>query len=189
MEWTNYISIGFFQAIITGVVWFLASYLKTKGKNLATSEDIDKITDKIESVKIAYAKELEGLKSQLNARFHAQTLRFEKEFNVLQDVWTHLIDLRDAGEAFTPGFKSGPIDESKAKERFGEAYYNLLKVIDVQKPFSHKNSLSFSKTTGTARSSMLESMSSSPNHTSSRTWCPKSSGTGETRALRISGIL
>ncbi|MGO9568089.1 MAG: hypothetical protein ACLP5H_11150 [Desulfomonilaceae bacterium] len=102
MEWTEYLSMGIFQAVITGIVWFLASYLTAKGKNLATQEDVKKITDKIESVKIEYAKELESLKSELNAKFHAQTVRFEKEFSVLQDVWKHLIDLRDAGEAFTP---------------------------------------------------------------------------------------
>jgi hypothetical protein len=75
MEWTEYLKIGVFQAIITVAVWFTASYVKEKGKNLATREDIDEITRKIESAKIEYAKELESIKSQLNAKFHTHTVQ------------------------------------------------------------------------------------------------------------------
>ncbi len=135
MEWTNYISIGIFQAIVTGVVWFLASYLKAKGKNIATSEDIKEITDKIESAKTEYAKELEGIKSQLSTKFHAETVRFEKEFQVLEEVWSRLIDLHNAGEAFQTGVRSGEPDEAEDRKRFGKAYNAFLRTIDVQKPF------------------------------------------------------
>ncbi|MBP5074764.1 hypothetical protein HUS84_12285 [Pseudomonas chlororaphis] len=44
---------------------FLPSYSKEKGKNLATKEDIEAITEKIESVKVDYAKQLELYKLQL----------------------------------------------------------------------------------------------------------------------------
>lgn len=40
---------------------FLGSYLRTKGKNLATKEDIEAITKKIESIKAEYATQLELL--------------------------------------------------------------------------------------------------------------------------------
>ncbi len=74
---------------------YLPSYIEEKGKNLATKEDIREITDKIESVKIEYAKELEGLKSQLNAKFHAQTVRFEKEFDSYKEIWGSLVEVED----------------------------------------------------------------------------------------------
>jgi hypothetical protein len=135
MQWADYLSVGIFQAVITAVVWFAASYLKEKGKNLATREDIHEITRQIEAAKIEYAKELEGLKSQLNAKFHAQTVRFEKEFQVLEEVWSRLIDLHNAGAAFQPGVKFGEPDKDEDMKRFGEAYKAFLRTIDVQKPF------------------------------------------------------
>jgi hypothetical protein len=114
---------------------YLPSYIKQKGKNLATREDIHEITRQIESAKIEYSRELEGLKNQLNLKFHAHTVRFEKEFRVLEEVWSRLIDLHNAGAAFKPGFKSGEPDEEEDKKRFWEAYNALLRTIDVQKPF------------------------------------------------------
>lgn len=51
--------IGYFLRV------FFPSYTKEKGKNLATKEDIREITEKIESVKVDYAKSLETLKSNL----------------------------------------------------------------------------------------------------------------------------
>ncbi len=44
---------------------FLPSYSKEKGKNLATKEDIEAITEKIESVKVDHAKQLELYKLKL----------------------------------------------------------------------------------------------------------------------------
>lgn len=44
---------------------FFPSYSKEKGKNLATKEDIQAITEKIESVKAEYAKSLETVKTKL----------------------------------------------------------------------------------------------------------------------------
>jgi hypothetical protein len=135
MQWTDYLSIAFLQAVITLLVWYVAPYTKEKGKNLATREDIEEITDKIESVKTEYAKELEGLKSQLNAKFHAQTVRFEKEFQVLEEVWTRLLDLRNAGAAFKPGVRMGEQDENELRKCFGTAYGDFLRTIDTHKPF------------------------------------------------------
>ncbi len=43
--------------------FLLPSYFSEKGKNLATKEDIASITDKVESVKIDYAKVIEELRS------------------------------------------------------------------------------------------------------------------------------
>jgi len=57
-------------ALVTGIVTlliqnFLPSYAREKGKNLATKEDIELITKKIESVKTDYSKQLESHKSKL----------------------------------------------------------------------------------------------------------------------------
>lgn len=57
---------------------YLPSYANEKGKNLATREDVHEITDKIESVKAEYAKEIESLKSHLTAKSQILTLRYVK---------------------------------------------------------------------------------------------------------------
>lgn len=59
-------------AVIAGVVVyfiiksFLPSYFSEKGKNLATKEDVGKITDEIEEVKMQYATQLQDVIHQNN---------------------------------------------------------------------------------------------------------------------------
>ena len=47
--------------------FYLSSYLSEKGKNLATREDIEEITDKIEGVWTQYATLIEELGSSRNS--------------------------------------------------------------------------------------------------------------------------
>lgn len=55
----------FASIVIVGwlVRFYLPGYMKEKGKNLATKEDVADITNKIEQVKAEYAKQLEHYKS------------------------------------------------------------------------------------------------------------------------------
>jgi hypothetical protein len=142
MEWWDYLIIVVLQGIVTGCIWYFAPYFKEKGKNVATREDIEEITDKIESVKNDYAKELEGLKSQLNAKFHAQTVRFEKEFKVFEEVWASLVSLRDATRRLRPLFEyadpKDPKHPEEAKKRlddFGKSYDSFYTVVHCNRPF------------------------------------------------------
>jgi hypothetical protein len=142
MECNYYLSMGLFQAIITAIVWFCASYIKEKGKNLATREDIQKITDKIESVKIAYAKELEDLKSHLNAKFHAQTVRFEKEFAAFTEIWRTLLRLKNAAVHlrppgdFYPAEERTPDEEKRMRfEEYCDAFKDFYLALYANKPF------------------------------------------------------
>ena len=49
----------------------LPSYFSQKGKNLATKEDIEEITGKIESIKANYSLELERAKDEIS--YYSQT--------------------------------------------------------------------------------------------------------------------
>jgi hypothetical protein len=51
--------------LLTGLAAFVGTYLKKKGENLATKEDIEGLTRQIESVKTDYAQQLESFKAQL----------------------------------------------------------------------------------------------------------------------------
>ncbi|GLO25400.1 hypothetical protein [Pseudomonas putida] len=71
MEWSEFgVVIPYILTFIVGgvcsLVWrnYLPSYMGEKGKNLATKEDIEVITSKIESVKVEYSKQFEDYKGQ-----------------------------------------------------------------------------------------------------------------------------
>lgn len=62
----------YFQMIIllllVGVSAFLGSYLKKKGENLATADDVKRLTEKTEEIKAIYTKQIEDYKSELARR-------------------------------------------------------------------------------------------------------------------------
>jgi hypothetical protein len=84
------ICIAFFFSAIA----LFTSYLKNKGKNIATKEDIEMITDKIESVKSDYAQKLESIahenkiiRDQLRQRHEMKLAALDKRLNVHQEAY------------------------------------------------------------------------------------------------------
>lgn len=67
---------------------FLPSYFSEKGKNLATKEDIESITDKVESVKTDYAKVLEELRSNNQLKL----AEIEREKNIKKEVYLQAVE-------------------------------------------------------------------------------------------------
>ena len=65
-------------ALLAGVVAYLGSYLKKKGEDLATSDDVKRLTEKTEEIKTIYTKQIEDYKSEL-AR-HAKIARVGEFF-------------------------------------------------------------------------------------------------------------
>ncbi len=57
--------------------YFLSSYLTKKGENLATKEDIEEITHKVEEVKLQYSLLTESLKAKHQLRLGALEKRLE----------------------------------------------------------------------------------------------------------------
>ncbi len=109
---------------------FLIQYLREKGKNLATKEDVRNITERIESVKSQYASQL-----------HISQVRYEKEFEILSDLAEKLVELRDAALSLRPAtdyFSPNETeDERKQKRltRFQEAMRALYLVAERRRPF------------------------------------------------------
>jgi len=83
-----------FEATIVGLVvfllikFFLPSYFSEKGKNLATKEDIEDITKKIESVKSSYAHVLEELRSDNQLKL----AEIEREKNIKKEVYLQAVE-------------------------------------------------------------------------------------------------
>ncbi len=118
------VAIGFF------IRSYLPAYFEEKGKNLATKEDIAEITDKIEAVRAQYA-----------VRSHMNTLTFEKEFEILSEVWSTLVDLKSAAQGLRPMLDhvdpNEPADERKRKrlQKFAESYSAFANVVEKNRPF------------------------------------------------------
>ena len=54
--------------ILVGFSSFFGAYLKKKGENLATADDVKKLTEKTEEIKTIYTKQIEDYKSELTRR-------------------------------------------------------------------------------------------------------------------------
>lgn len=80
-----FFGVGIFYIIIK---FGLASYLFEKGKNLATKEDVEAITDKVESVKVGYAKVLEELRSDNQLRLS----EIEREKRIKKEVYLDAVE-------------------------------------------------------------------------------------------------
>ena len=109
---------------------YLLNYIKSKGANLATKEDVQDITDKVESVKLQYGSQL-----------HIHQVRYEHEFQILRELTEKLVDLRDATLALRPSFDfisaNEPEDERKRKRliRYDETGKALYRLSEIRRPF------------------------------------------------------
>jgi uncharacterized membrane protein len=114
--------------------FFLKSYLPTyfaeKGKNLATKEDIKDITDKVESIRLEYAR-----------RQHKHEIAFGKEFEILSEVWNTLVDLRIATQGLRPLLDyvhPNETDEERKVNRlqkFAESFEVFASTVVKNQPF------------------------------------------------------
>jgi hypothetical protein len=112
----------------------LPAYFKEKGKNLATKEDIKDITEKIESVRTDYAKQL-----------LVYQLTYGKKFDILHEVWQKLIDLRRATQGLRPLWDYVDPNESEEErkknrlKKFAESQRAFADAVEKNQPFYPKN--------------------------------------------------
>ena len=71
-------------AVIVGVGAYVGTYLRTKGQNLATKEDVAEITRKVEEVRAIYAQQLEMLSHENRLRLAA----VERRLQAHQEAYT-----------------------------------------------------------------------------------------------------
>lgn len=72
---------------------FGKSYLAEKGKNLATKQDIEDITLKIEGVKVLYSKEIESLRASLLQGVNKKHLFLQKSTDILLNYYDKVLIL------------------------------------------------------------------------------------------------
>jgi len=86
VEWISIFIIG----IIVLIASYLGSYIRIKGQNLATKEDISEITKKIEGIRADYAKQLENHSHHNRLKMAALDKRLEAH----QQAYTLWLQLR-----------------------------------------------------------------------------------------------
>ena len=98
--------------VIVLVKIFFPSYLSEKAKNLATKEDIELITEKVESVKLTHSQMLEEFRSQNQIMINA----IEREKTIKKEVYL------DAGESLLRlvGYIPGLLDLNLSQDKFIE---------------------------------------------------------------------
>ncbi len=106
-------------------------YVDEKAKNLATLEDTAKITQEIESVK-----------SQYSQKSHAWKWVFEKEYEILNEVWKSTWEFQFAARSLRPIMEFLPQDNADKKEVFrtrrqlyNNSVVNFRDIVLKNKPF------------------------------------------------------
>jgi hypothetical protein len=120
--------IGFFIIVKRADIF---SYLKEKGKNLATKEDIAIITREMESVKLDHVKAT-----------HVHKLQFETEFQAFKEIWEKLLSLRNATLSLRPIVDTLTSSKEEKEERkkkrlhdFSTTFYAFRDTAENNKPF------------------------------------------------------
>jgi hypothetical protein len=129
----NQFDLVFYPLVIIlslGGAW-LVSYLREKGKNLATKEDVAAVTHTVEAIK-----------ADLMARQHFSQVRYERELKVYEELLPKLCDLQAAVLMLRPawdwGSAEGRTKEEEGRERqkrFLEAHRALFQAINLTRPF------------------------------------------------------
>jgi len=109
---------------------FFPSYFKKKGENLATKEDIEEIT-----------KKMEGIKASMGSQLFVHQTRYQNEFNILMDLSEKLIELRDSALRLRPiidQINPGQTEDERKQERLKQyhtAALEFYKLYETRKPF------------------------------------------------------
>lgn len=121
---------------------YLGSYMSEKGKNLATKEDVEQITRKVEAVRSQFEAQNDIRRSELNRMVDVHRIRFEWEFSVLRELWTKINDvLKEAHWLGLASAQRPGSDIDKAQEKLSK-FIVALEVCDqvntLNKPFFHE---------------------------------------------------
>lgn len=131
-------------AVIAPAIWAryaLPTYLAEKGKNLASKQDIEELTRKVEGIRSQYLTELERLRFDLERASLMHRARYETEFRVYEEIWQNLVPVQRAVASLRPMFDYADPKETDAERRtrrlnmFGEAFNALQTAIWKGKPF------------------------------------------------------
>lgn len=79
--------------LLSAIGAFLGSYLRKKAENVATKEDIENITEKIEKVRSQYSEQLETVKASLQLSNQLKLAALDKRLQKHQEAYTLWLNL------------------------------------------------------------------------------------------------
>jgi len=79
--------------LLPAIAVFLASYLRKKGENVATKEDIKDITKKIEKVRSQYSEQLETVKASLQLSNQLKLAALDERLQKHQEAFTLWLEI------------------------------------------------------------------------------------------------
>jgi len=158
MNWLSLDGLNTFLILIVSASLFgcfkiyMPAYLTEKAKNLASKEDLNKLTRIVEKVRSAYAvelervradhaRELEEIRSLMVADLHVYQTRYNREFDILTELAEKLIPLRNAALALRPALdftNSDEPEEERKKNRlddWAKAADAFRNVAEFRRPF------------------------------------------------------
>lgn len=110
------ILIGILPLVIFLVQQSAKSFFNEKSKNLATRQDIEDITKKVEQVKTDYINQS-----------YAWKKFFDFELENIKNVWNACWELQSSARSLRPILDELPMDKEKEKELFWERYREYIK--------------------------------------------------------------
>ena len=107
---------------------YFPAYFHKKGENLATKEDIEEITQKIEQVKVQYSAQLEDIKLSIKSGYdQRKSFSNRQQFEVLKfyDLATEFYY-----EKLTVNFGDFPMDDGRSLFLYQESFFkNVLNLV------------------------------------------------------------
>lgn len=79
--------------LLSAIGAFLGSYFRKKAENVATKEDVENITDKIEKVRSQYSEQLETVKASLQLSNQLKLAALDKRLQKHQEAYTLWLNL------------------------------------------------------------------------------------------------
>ena len=80
--------------ICTLFIWYFGDYFRQKGKNLATKEDINKITDIAEKIRSEYLEKLERIKFELTVLHRKHDIVLEERISIYKEFQRQLVSFK-----------------------------------------------------------------------------------------------
>lgn len=114
------------SALAGGIGAYFGAYLRQKGQNLATQEDLAQITEVQEAIK-----------SKLAVQVHFGRLRYEREFEVYREVWRAIRAFysESISSGLWPDAPTGASSTSPSKESWQKAWCELHHIVEDNQPF------------------------------------------------------
>lgn len=141
-----------FEAVIAGCIvfilikFFLPGYLSQKGKNLATREDIEEITNKVESVKAGYAEVLEEVRN--NNQIKLASINREKE--IKKEVYMEAVEAITISQNIISNLANLSLTEEDISKDFAKYSGKIAKIQLVGERDTVKAVTTFTAAIGTA---------------------------------------